>query len=529
MLNVFKFKLDLKRQQSILINRTVNGDTAVQFQITVTDGGTPVTLDADLNKVLAIFRRSDNQVYVQDAETGLSFSGSVVTINVRPASFRAGRNSVELQIYTRPNSQATSWPDLVTTEQGLFNVRANTLTGDGPNAPSQLPMLEQLIHDAGVAVDNCNTATTAADTAAGSANAAATSANNAATAANSAAANANDKATAANNAATAANNAASNANDKASLANSAATAANNAAVSANAAAAAASAAAAAANELYVIQVIPSVWDDTGWTATYDNPAEAYSAYTSGKRIAVEYVDQDDECSFTVYERYRDTAATEVVCESLFDEHGSGTRVLVVFNGSTSCTLTAIPQQYDPFPSHTSQSTFGKYLKVKDDGIGLKWDTPSGGGGGNVPTPASSDRGKYLSVDSSDNMVWSDIPAELPNVGSNDKDKYLHTNASTGALEWVSAPGGGSNDIVIVEIDTANATSSMTFDEIQAAATAGKTLLATLDGNALVPLTYNSALQTYNSGWSVAYSSSIIVQYATIRKSGSSTVVTITTH
>lgn len=191
MLNVFKFKLDLKRQQSILINRTVNGDTAVQFQITVTDGGTPVTLDADLNKVLAIFRRSDNQVYVQDAETGLSFSGSVVTINVRPASFRAGRNSVELQIYTRPNSQATSWPDLVTTEQGLFNVRANTLTGDGPNAPSQLPMLEQLIHDAGVAVGNCNTATTAANAAAGSANAAATSANNAATAANNAAASAN--------------------------------------------------------------------------------------------------------------------------------------------------------------------------------------------------------------------------------------------------------------------------------------------------------------------------------------------------
>lgn len=158
MLNIIKFKLDIKRQQSVLINRTVNGDTAVQFQITVTDGGTPVTLDENLNKVLAIFTRSDRQVYVQDAETGLSFSGSVVTIDVRPASFRAGRNSIELQIYTREQSTDEVYPDLVTTEQGVFNARANTITDDAPNAPSQLPMLEQLISDANDAAEAANNA-----------------------------------------------------------------------------------------------------------------------------------------------------------------------------------------------------------------------------------------------------------------------------------------------------------------------------------------------------------------------------------
>ena len=31
--------------------------------------------------------------------------------------------------------------------------------------------------------------------------------------------------------------------------------------------------------------------------------------------------------------------------------------------------------------------------------------------------------------------------KLPSVGTSDKDKFLHTNASTGALEWAEGSGG----------------------------------------------------------------------------------------
>ena len=39
------------------------------------------------------------------------------------------------------------------------------------------------------------------------------------------------------------------------------------------------------------------------------------------------------------------------------------------------------------------------------------------------------------------------PNELPDVGSSDKGKYLHTNESTGALEW--SEGGGSGGVITV--------------------------------------------------------------------------------
>jgi len=173
--NVYKLTLDIKRQQNVTIHRTVVGDTAVIFEIKVTDGGVPVLLDAVLNKVIAVFERPDHAVYTQDKDTGVSFvdGTSTVTIAVSPASFRAGRNTIELQIYTREQETDEVYPDLVTTEKGIFNARAATLRSDAPNAPSQLPMLEQLIADATAAVAAANAAITAANAAAEAANAAA--------------------------------------------------------------------------------------------------------------------------------------------------------------------------------------------------------------------------------------------------------------------------------------------------------------------------------------------------------------------
>ena len=191
--NVFNFTLDIKRASRIVIPRIVNGDTSNRFVITLKDGGNNIELFSTLDKVYAIFRRADGQVYVQDEDHGVSFAngGSVVTVDVYASSFRTGENTIELAIYSKEQSSDTEYEGLITTNQAFFTARNENLSDHAGTSLSQLPMLEQLIHDAGVAVDNCNTATTAANAAAGSANAAATSANNAATAANNAAASAN--------------------------------------------------------------------------------------------------------------------------------------------------------------------------------------------------------------------------------------------------------------------------------------------------------------------------------------------------
>ena len=249
--------------------RLVNGDTANQFVITIKNNGASVTLDADLHKIIAVFTRADGEVYTQDASCGVTFTAlGVVTIDLRPASFRTGRNKITLQIYKRESSSATEYPLLLTTQEHTFNARAAAIPEAGaPNAPSQLPMLEQIIHDAGEAVTNCNNATTAANAAAAAANSAASAANAAATdatnaanaawirvdACNNALANVSDAITAANNAASAANTAAAAANgaaefaheeglwadEKAQDAAAAASAANTAAAAATAAAASA--------------------------------------------------------------------------------------------------------------------------------------------------------------------------------------------------------------------------------------------------------------------------------------------------
>ena len=40
--------------------------------------------------------------------------------------------------------------------------------------------------------------------------------------------------------------------------------------------------------------------------------------------------------------------------------------------------------------------------------------------------------------------------EVPSISASDKDKYLHTNASTGALEWLAA-GSGGNPLAVEKV------------------------------------------------------------------------------
>lgn len=141
----------------------MNGDTANVFVITVTDDDTPIAIDSSLNRVIAVFHRSDGSVYTQDSTSGVSISNTGdVVIDVSASSFSTGKNSVELQIYTRETQGSTTYKDLITTQYAEYVARAATLVGEGETAPSQIPMLEQLITDAQGAIDAAEEATAAA-------------------------------------------------------------------------------------------------------------------------------------------------------------------------------------------------------------------------------------------------------------------------------------------------------------------------------------------------------------------------------
>ena len=81
---------------------------------------------------------------------------------------------------------------------------------------------------------------------------------------------------------------------------------------------------------------------------------------------------------------------------------------------------------------------GKVLTVANDGSWEVAEVPT-----ELPSVTSSDENKVLTVDSHGDWVVEDVPTELPSVESGDKDKYLHTNSSTGSLEWSSVSSGGS--------------------------------------------------------------------------------------
>lgn len=86
------------------------------------------------------------------------------------------------------------------------------------------------------------------------------------------------------------------------------------------------------------------------------------------------------------------------------------------------------------PSITAQDE-GKVLTVENDGSWGVENVPQ-----ELPAVETTDKDKYLHTNASTGAVeWSAVEDELPAVTSSDKDKYLHTNDSTGAVEWADAP------------------------------------------------------------------------------------------
>ena len=58
----------------------------------------------------------------------------------------------------------------------------------------------------------------------------------------------------------------------------------------------------------------------------------------------------------------------------------------------------------------------------------------------TPTPSTRDESLLKSiVDRLSSISTAASTKELPTVGSDDKDKYLHTKATDGKLEWTAAP------------------------------------------------------------------------------------------
>ena len=96
-------------------------------------------------------------------------------------------------------------------------------------------------------------------------------------------------------------------------------------------------------------------------------------------------------------------------------------------------------------------------------------------------------------------VYAVAPSELPAVTSDDKDKFLHTNGSTGALEWTEA-GGGGGMLVVTFGGSYGLTPDKTVAEIAAAASAGQLVVFkwSLQGDVFVgiaDITLSNSLMT----------------------------------
>lgn len=159
----------------------VNGDTANTFEIKLTCDDQPITLDANLHMIVAVFLRADGQIYTQDKNGGLSFtSDGIVTIDLYPTSYRTGPNVLTLQVYKRASTDTDTYDLRQTTYEQRFNGRVDPVTSDPESAFPQLPLIAELIEEVRDVLDD--TPQEAAD----AANAAATAATNAAAAANAA-------------------------------------------------------------------------------------------------------------------------------------------------------------------------------------------------------------------------------------------------------------------------------------------------------------------------------------------------------
>ena len=143
------------------------------------------------------------------------------------------------------------------------------------------------------------------------------------------------------------------------------------------------------------------------------------------------------------------------------------------------------------PSISAQDA-GKVMTVESDGSWGVENVPQ-----ELPAVETTDKDKYLHTNASTGAVeWSAVEDELPAVTSSDKDKYLHTNDSTGALEW--AEGGSGGGVLVVTSDFETGTLDKTWQEIHDAMLSGGAVVKFSDTNVsyVTRVAYNFMSSTY---------------------------------
>ena len=89
-------------------------------------------------------------------------------------------------------------------------------------------------------------------------------------------------------------------------------------------------------------------------------------------------------------------------------------------------------------------------------------------------------------------------SDLPDIGSSDKNKFLHTNESTGALEWAEGGGSGGGVLVVTE---ANRKLSESFNTINAALKSGQ-MVQLIKSNEVSGIIY--AANVVSDGMNIVY-------------------------
>ena len=129
----------------------------------------------------------------------------------------------------------------------------------------------------------------------------------------------------------------------------------------------------------------------------------------------------------------------------------------------------------------------------------------------VPEVGENDKDKYLHTNAeTGNKEWSIIPSELPTVLPADKDKYLHTNESTGAIEWSEVSGGGAEEVVYYVKNT-DVISGSTVTKIYKNSACTQEFTSS-DATALKTKLDNGAKLIFKVGTSNGYVNPTFVQY-----------------
>ena len=102
--------LDMKRSVSNTDFEVVEGDTENYITVTLTDGGSPVSMEG--YRILAVFSHSQGSCSQDSEETGggISISENTITIHLKNGSFKRGIVECELRISGNPLSRVSTTP-----------------------------------------------------------------------------------------------------------------------------------------------------------------------------------------------------------------------------------------------------------------------------------------------------------------------------------------------------------------------------------------------------------------------------------